>query len=278
VKNKVLKLIDNGRDKNRIGGYTLADGTSFGGIAEGEPLYRFYGYKVSHILQTDGEAANAMYDDLSGGYDHETGTSVKGRKAAGDYEWVDLDGDGKITSYDQFELGVTVPHSTGGIGNAFKYKNWLLNIYFDYALGHSIYDQIFQYSFMATFEGNSALSEHVKQTWTSPNDGSKYARLVAGSAANTPRNFYRTSDIFTFKGDYLCLREISLQYSLPQNVLDRMGGYIKGLDISFSANNVHYFTNLIGISPEVGSSTTYNASYNSYPPIRKFVFGVNFIF
>ena len=40
VKNKVLKLPDNGRDKNRIGGITLADGTAFGGTAEGEPLYR----------------------------------------------------------------------------------------------------------------------------------------------------------------------------------------------------------------------------------------------
>lgn len=59
VKNKVLKLPDNGRDKNRIGGITLADGTAFGGTAEGEPLYRYYGYVVDHILETQ-EAKTAV--------------------------------------------------------------------------------------------------------------------------------------------------------------------------------------------------------------------------
>ncbi|MBP9481694.1 MAG: SusC/RagA family TonB-linked outer membrane protein, partial [Parabacteroides sp.] len=62
VKNKVLKLPDNGREKNRIGGITLADGTSFGGTAEGESLYSYYGYIVDHIIETQEGADNAIYD------------------------------------------------------------------------------------------------------------------------------------------------------------------------------------------------------------------------
>ena len=276
VKNKVLKLPDNGNDKNRIGGTTLEDGTAYGGTAEGEPLYRFYGYKVDHILQTEEEADNALYDERSGGYDYETGTTEKGRKFAGDYEWVDRDGNDKINSYDQFKMGVTVPHSTGGLGNTFQYKNWSCNIYLDWALGHSVYDQIFQYSFMGTFEGNWALSEQVKQTWKESGDNAKYARFTAGNSAYTSRNYHRTSDAFTFKADYLCIREVSLGYSVPANIIKRIG--FKKMDIYFSGNNLHYFTKLIGLSPEVGASTTYSSSYHNYPPIRKLSLGIKLDF
>lgn len=51
--NKVLKLPDNGIDKNRTGGIALGDGTFFGGIAEGEPLNRFYGYVATGIIETE---------------------------------------------------------------------------------------------------------------------------------------------------------------------------------------------------------------------------------
>jgi TonB-linked outer membrane protein, SusC/RagA family/TonB-dependent outer membrane receptor, SusC/RagA subfamily, signature region len=73
VKNEVLKLPDNGRDKNRIGGYTvrMADGSTmeFGGIAEGEPLGRFYGYNTDYIISTQEQADNARYDSQSRGWD-----------------------------------------------------------------------------------------------------------------------------------------------------------------------------------------------------------------
>lgn len=86
-KNKVLKLPDNGRDKNRIGGITLADGTAFGGTAEGEPLYRYYGYVVDHIIETQEQADNAMYDSSAKGYRPSDGKNIAGRKEIGDYEW-----------------------------------------------------------------------------------------------------------------------------------------------------------------------------------------------
>src|SRR5690606_41396994 len=62
--NRVQKLADNGNPQNRIGGIVVADGTQFGGIAEGERLGGLYGYKVSHILETQAEA-NAAIDRKS---------------------------------------------------------------------------------------------------------------------------------------------------------------------------------------------------------------------
>ncbi len=120
--NKVLKLPYNGIAKNRTGGIALGDGTFFGGIAEGEPLNRFYGYIATGIIETEEQAANAYYDSKSR-------NPQVGGKRVGDYEWADRNGDGQITDADRFCLGTTVPPFTGGLSNTFRLKNWTLSVY-----------------------------------------------------------------------------------------------------------------------------------------------------
>lgn len=286
VKNKVLKLPDNGRDKNRIGGTTLADGTAFGGTAEGEPLYRYYGYVVDRILETQQDADNAMYDASAKGFRYSDGKKIAGRKEVGDYEWKNREGslqrDGKdyIDSQDQFLLGYTVPHSTGGLNNSFSYKNFNLNIFVDWALGHSINQNSEMRYFMNTFANNYTLIDEVKQCWTQPGDNTKYARFTANDPDEGNANFSRTSNIFNYKGDYLCIREISLQYNVPSQAIAKLG--MQNLAITLSGNNLHYFTAVKGVSPEIGTHTTYSHSnsfkYYNYPPIRKYAIGVKVTF
>lgn len=282
VKNKVLKLPDNGRDRNRIGGITLADGTAYGGTAEGEPLYRYYGYVVDRILETQTDADNALYDNSAKGYRHSDGKRIAGRKDVGDYEWKNREGslqrDGKdyIDSQDQFQLGYTVPHSTGGLSNNFSYKNFSLSIFLDWALGHSINNNTEMRYFMNTFANNYTLIDEVKQCWTQPGDNTKYARFTANDPDDGNANFSRTSDVFNYKGDYLCIREVSLQYSVPTQVISKLG--IQHLALTLSGNNLHYFTAVKGVSPEIGASTTYASNYYNYPPIRKYAIGVKVTF
>ncbi len=282
VKNKVLELPDNGREGNRIGGITLADGTAFGGTAEGESLYRYYGFMVDRILETQSDADNALYDSKAKGYRPSDGKKVAGRKEVGDYEWKNRDGslqrDGKdyIDDQDQFLLGYTVPHSTGGLNNSFTYKHFNLNIFVDWALGHSINNNSEMRYFMNTFANNYTLIDEVKQCWTQPGDKTKYARFTANDPDDGNSNFSRTSNIFNYKGDYLCIREVSLQYNVPTNLLSRLG--VANLAFTLSGNNLHYFTAVKGVSPEVGASTTYNASYYNYPPIRRYAIGAKLTF
>ena len=192
---------------------------------------------------------------------------------SGDYEWVDRDGDGRITSRDQFELGVTVPHTTGGLSNTFTYKNLSMNIFVDWALGHSINHNAYMRYFMNTFANNYTIVDEVKKAWSGEGDQTKYARFTANDPDDGNSNFSRTSDVFNYKGDYLAIREVSIQYRIPQNVYERLG--IKDLVLSVSGNNLHFFSALQGkgISPEVGAATTYNAGYFNYPPIRRFSIG-----
>lgn len=282
VKNKVLKLPDNGREKNRIGGITLADGTSFGGTAEGESLYSYYGYVVDHIIETQEGADNAIYDSKAKGYRFSDKKKIAGRKEIGDYEWKNRDGslqrNGKdyIDDQDQFLLGYTVPTSTGGLNNSFSYKNFNLNIFLDWALGHSIQNSSEMRYFMNTFANNYTLIDEVKECWSKPGDNTKYARFTANDPDDGNSNFSRSSNVFNYKGDYLCIREVSLQYNVPSSKLGKFG--IQNLAFTLSGNNLHYFTAVKGVSPEVGTSTTYNSSYYNYPPIRRFSAGIKVTF
>lgn len=269
--NKVLKLPDNGIAKNRTGGIALGDGTFFGGIAEGEPLNRFYGYVATGIIETEEQAANANYDALSR-------LPQKGAKRVGDYEWADRNGDGQITTADQFCLGVTVPPFTGGLQNSFRLKNWTLSLYLDWATGHSIFDESYSRYFYGTFTNNYALAKDVLKAWKKPGDKTKYAKFYANDSNWGNDNYNRrATNTFTYKGDYLCLREITLQYSLPSKLFTKVG--LKGVTLTVSGNNLYYFTEVKGISPEAGSSTTYDGDvFYNYPPIRRFSFGVRLIF
>ncbi|MCD8185566.1 MAG: SusC/RagA family TonB-linked outer membrane protein, partial [Rikenellaceae bacterium] len=280
VRNKVIALPDNGRERNRIGGYTadMPDGTTleFGGIAEGEKLYRFYGYQTDYIIETMEQADAALFDESSRGWRVSDRQYIVGRKDVGDYTFKDLNGDGRINGQDMFYMGSTMPHSTGGLNNTFTYKNLTLNVFMDWALGHSICDQILSRQFVNFFANNASLSKEVLKTWKEPGDGAKYARFSGNDSDDTNRNFHTVSNVFTQKADYLCIREISLVYNLPSAQLQKWG--IHNVALTLAGNNLHYFTKIIGISPETGTSSTYGDTYFSYPPIRKFSVGLKVTF
>lgn len=283
VKNKVLKLPENGHDRNRQNGKTvkMANGETieFGGIAEGEPLGRMYGYKHAYIITTKEQAENANYDSSSKGWDWTTGTSLgTGKKTIGDYEWQDLNGDKIINGNDMFLLGNTLPTTTGGLGNTLTWKGFTFNIYFDFAIGHSISNGYLQRQMCNFMDMNTSLPREILKCWDVGQDPSKakYARYSGNDSDELNKNFRDNSDIFVQKADYLCLREVSLNYDLPESILKPVG--IHGASITIAGNNLHYFTGVIGMSPEMGASSTYSTSFNPFPPVRKYSVGLKVTF
>lgn len=304
-RNKVLSLPDeymytdlNGNTAWRIGGYTLSEsGERFGGTAVGEPLGRIYGYKISHILQNDAEAAAALYDTQAHGYRRSDGLSITGRKDAGDYEWCNrpgskrtAEGEEQIDAEDMYELGNVMPHSIGGLNNTFRWKNLSVSIYLDYALGHSIYNYMKSRFFQNTLgNSNSNLDKMVYDCWTSPNDtDAKYARFFPNDADFGNRNFSRASDFNVERADYLCLRDVSVYYDLPQKWMDKIR--VKKITVGVTGNTLAYWTKVSGgVSPETGMGTgsgdsmytsVNNASSNGNiaPPARKILFNIKITF
>lgn len=278
--NKVLKLPDNGNYKNRMNGMEFADDyyAGIGGIAEGERMYGVIGYKVSHILDNAEAAANAMYDERAAGYDPETGTYEKGRKIAGDYEWVDRDGSNTITSKDQFVLGYLVPTTTGGFNTSIKVYNFEVYANFDYAMGHVIYDRQISLVNAGMGDGYLTPTKDVLKYWTRPGDAAhtQYARFDVEDGSNNGQwNHYRTSDANVYKGDYLAFREFKVSYNIPQSLLNKIK--IKAAQIYVSGQNLCCFSQYPGYMTEY-SSANRNSSDGNYPQPRIWSMGLNITF
>jgi len=267
--NKVIKLpYREGVDNNRINGTVLADGSGFGGIAEGERLGSIVGYKVDYLIDNAEQAANALYDESANGYDPVTGKLVgRGTKFAGDFEWIDRNGDGKITSLDQFVIGYKDPTTTGGLMNDITYGDFTLNVFMDYALGHTVVDMV-----QSWMDGNKATrvatTTSVLDAWTHPGDA---------AFTNQPRSDFhdqnhqanlRTSDFYATRGDYLCLRNVTLAYHFPQTILHNK---LRSLQLFMTGNNLYYLTKYKGPNPERGGEIGHQDG--KYPPFRTFTIG-----
>lgn len=274
---RVLKLPDNGMPQNRIGGNYRPDGSAYGGIAEGERMDAIFGYRVSHILDSAEEAQQAMYDNNAAGYDPQTGNKVKGTKRPGDFEWVDIYKDGKIDDNDREVLGYTTPKFTGGISTSVTYGRLSASIFMDYALGHMIMDGVLCRSWGNLMDGQMNVSrDMIGATWSQEGDyasgKAKYPRF--SMMDNKQSSNYRHSDFITFKGDYLCFREIAISYDLFRS--ERFP--IKKVQVGFSIQNVGYLTAYKGWTPEFTASTDDNYAENNYPVPRKYVFNVRLSF
>jgi len=117
----------------------------------------------------------------------------------------------------------------------------------------------------------------VLKCWKQEGDQTRFAKFTANDSAWGNDNYNRSvNDIFTYKGDYLCIREISLQYSMPEKLFKK--NILKGVTFTLSGNNLYYFTQVKGISPEMGTASTYGDGYNNYPPVRRVSFGAKLVF
>lgn len=190
-----------------------------------------------------------------------------------------------------YELGNIMPHSTGGLNNTFRYKNLTLSVYVDYALGHSIYNYMKSRFVQNTLgNSNSNVDKMVYDCWRYPGDkNAKYARFFPNDADYGNRNFSRASNFNVEKADYLCLRDVSLYYDLPEKWLKNI--WVKKLTVGVTGNTLCYWTGVSGsISPETGmgtgsgdsmySAVSTGASSNSSiaPAARKILFNVKITF
>ena len=199
------------------------------------------------------------------------------------------DGSEQINDEDMFLLGYVTPHSTGGMNNTFKYRNLSLSVYVDYALGHSVYNYMYTRGLQTSMGNcNWNLIYDANDCWQKPGDNTKLARLSANDADGGNKNYSRISDISVQKGDYLCLRDVTLSYSFPKRWIGKLG--LGNLTVSVSGNTLVYWTKVKGVSPESavaasGSSTgmysvvnTSSADYSIYPPTRKVMFSLKATF
>ena len=84
----------------------------------------------------------------------------------GDVCWEDMNGDDVINGYDRYVVGNIFPNITGGFSTTFGYKGISLYARFDYALGHTLYNDLAARS-LGQYQGSFNVIDKVKDTWAS---------------------------------------------------------------------------------------------------------------
>ena len=246
VTNKIIKLPDNGIEKNRVGGFyiwdsKLGDYSWKGGLQEGGTIGDMFNYKQVSIFATDEEAKNAPTDMII--------TVADKTKFGGDVNWLDADGNGIIDDRDRVYLGNQYPTWTGGFSNSLNYKGFSMYLRMDYSLGFTIYNYAKVFIDGGYYNDNNITMDVVNRSWKKQGDITDYPRFYLGGDRGQ-QNWMRGNSIFYERGDFLCLREISLSYSLPSAWLNAIK--ISALRFTFTGNNLYYFTKYSGLNPEDG--------------------------
>lgn len=254
-RDEVVRLID-GQDifQDSSPGSFLQDETHI--LREGEQVGQFWGFEYRGVNQGTPEAGTAGYP--------ETG--------AGDELFTDLNGDGVINGDDRQIIGNPNPDWIAGLNNNFRYKNFDMNIFFQAVVG----GDIFSYTFLELASGESNATREVLNAWTPSNTNTN----VPSAAVREKR----ITDRFVYDGSHVRLKNLSLGYNLPLDIVERMG--MNGIRLSLSGQNLLTFTNFPGTDPEAryaaGGNQNGNVNrgfdYGSYPNIRSFTMSVNLKF
>jgi TonB-linked SusC/RagA family outer membrane protein len=287
-KNVIVKLPDNGIENNRIGGtrvYSQSAGKYIwvGGLQQGQQIGDMYAHQQLSVYSTNAQAATAPYDV----YVSANPNNLTRKKFGGDVAFLDVDKNDTIDSRDRVHVGNLYPKLTGGFTINASYKGFSLAVRTDFTIGHTIYNET-RARFIGQFQGNSAIFGEVAQSWQKDGDVTDVPRYywadqlaqnnlfrteASGAAYNT--NLFQGNSRYYEKGDFLCLREVTLAYDLPSNLISK--AKISSLRVFVTGNNLHYFTKYKGLSPEdTGIDGGSGAgSTGRYPNPRGVIFGVN---
>jgi hypothetical protein len=227
--------------------------------AEGQPIGSFYGFITNRLFQNQDEVNSYAYQ-------HQ-GNDPANSTAPGDIKFSDLDNNGVINDNDRTYTGNPTPEWTFSLNNSFAYKNFDLQIFFQGVAGNDILNanRIWQ-------EGMSvAQNQTVKvlDRWTGEGTSNSVPRAVFSD----PNGNTRLSDRFIEDGSYLRLKNVTLGYTVPEEIIGK--ATIRDLRVYLSCQNLFTLTDYSGFDPEVGVGGVDNSTY---PLTRTISFGLNFSF
>jgi TonB-dependent starch-binding outer membrane protein SusC len=269
-------------------GWQGSDGVDDYLVQVGQPVGLMYGFVTDgfyKIDEFDYNATTALYT-LKAGI---ASNGVYGAPQPGMLKWKDLNGDGTITpDGDRQVIGNANPKFTGGWSNQFTYKNFDLSFFMNFVVGNDIYNANKLEWTDGAFPGLNMLSI-MNERWTNINsngqrvtDPVELAKLNANAKIWSPVRVQRwwLHSWAIEDGSYLRLNNVTLGYTLPKSVLNKMK--ISSLRIYGTVNNLATFTNYSGYDPDVtarrSDPLTPGVDFAAYPRARTWLFGVNVTF
>lgn len=220
---------------------------------EGEPLYSWY---MPKWLGVDSETGAPLWEHL---IKDENGNVIGTEPTSK----LDLTNDNQI-------VGNAQPILVGGLLNTFNVYGAEISANLQFNYGNKVFNDsrryvdsdgaYIDYNFMSLDNGLGW------SRWTQPGDNATHprARLGGNRLSNEVTSRYLED------GSYLRIKNITVSYPLPANVLRKM--HLQSFRIFLSGDNLYTFTKFSGMDPEVGVKGLF--SYN-YPVSRVFSLGID---
>ncbi|WP_299665028.1 TonB-dependent receptor [uncultured Polaribacter sp.] len=273
---------------DKLNGGSLASFGNPGSVQEGGELGSLYGYTIEGIFRNQAEidALNASAPD--GFYQDPSGMQV------GAFRYLDLNGDGEITSADQKIHGSTQPDYFGGWNNTFKYKGFDFTFNLQFVEGvEKAWGDIKGSLINRHLLDQNKIVGILDNTYSADNPDALYESAIFTNQGVSEREFsierQSVLDREVFDASFIRLKAVQLSYDLPKNLVDKLS--VRSLKLNFTATNLWTFTEWPGLDPETITSsdnslgfatfgqqiTTLNSTYtyNSIPLTKAFTFGLN---
>jgi len=181
----------------------------------------------------------------------------------GDFIFADLDGDGEITTYDRERCDyTTVPQIVFGLNGTLQYKNFDFSVLFQ---GQAL--ARYYYAPLVDPVSSNVEKDAAENAWTLTNNTSDYPRIgsnIANGGVTRSSFYYRDAS-------FLRLKNLEIGYTIPQRCFGKVG--IKSLRVYAAGYNLFTISGLKNVDPE-----TSDESYQTYPQMRIFNFGVKLNF
>ena len=224
-------------------------------------------YGVTQIYH-DGSPLYSWYAKEFYGIDPADGTMI----------WVGNDGETTHEYQDAryIEYGTPMPKFQGGFSTELRYKAFSLRGNFSYLSGNKIFNYFRRYvdHDLQETQFNVMMPRDDYRLWQKPGDN------ATKPLPQNARNSFDPSTRFIDDGSFLKVRNITLAWELPQQVISKIK--LSGMTVALAMDNVYTFTNFWGQDPEVSVDPGYGnlpgyAEFK-YPNNRQFVINLNIRF
>lgn len=245
-KNVVTELPDQTKylsvKDGELRGFTtdIYDGTVL--TAVGQPAGVFFGYETDGVFATTAAAYDAVKGDWHL-YTEEANTGVLTPLEAGDMKFVDQNGDGKINLDDRVIIGNPNPDFYGNINSNLTYRNFSLDVTFNYSVGNDIYN--YQRALLESGSNFYNQSLAVTNRWKVEGHETDIPRATYGD----PKGNNRFSDRWIEDGSYIRLKDVTLSYKVPVSA-----SWLQGLTVWCAGTNLLTFSKYLGSDPEFSFS------------------------
>ena len=235
------------------------------------------GYGISSLfgLRYAGKIQNeeqlAAYTAL---YYPNNGIGMPSNLRVGDNMYCDENGDGRLDENDYIFLGSSEPEISYSFNFGAAWKGIDVNVVFQGAANRFIYrgnDTNWTVPYRGLYMNN--LKSSIGNTWTTENTDAYYAPYTNDGNINTYN--YQASSLTAQDGRYLRLKNVTVGYTFPKNLLNKLG-FIESLRIYYTGSDLWETTKISdGWDPE---SKIAKSGTSLYPFTRNHTFGLNVTF